>query len=265
MASALSYEELAVLDERKGILQKEHEEYIESHPELKTLLSSFMCAVFMEKPTDVVEFSRRHFSALQPQNDLLPEPLVIAGPSGVGKGTLISKLLENFPDQFGFSVSHTTRDPRVGEVQGESYFFTTKDKMSREIETGVFLEHADVHGNMYGTSCQAVKQIQKQGKICILDIDVQGVEQVKNQDKIVFKYLFVAPPSIEQLETRLRGRGTENENKIILRTQNAKAEMEYSRKPKAFDRILVNADFDTAYIELEEQIKRWYPSVFMQN
>jgi guanylate kinase len=130
---------------------------------------------------------------------------VIAGPSGVGKGTLINMLLKKYPNIFGFSVSHTTRSPREGEVEGVSYYFTSKEKMQQEIEQGLFLEHANVHGNFYGTSKIAVKKVQEQEKICILDIDIQGVQQVKASG-IQGKYLFISPPSMEELEQRLRGR-----------------------------------------------------------
>jgi cytidylate kinase len=103
----------------------------------------------------------------------VPPPLVMVGPSGVGKSTLMGKLLQTFPGTFGFSVSHTTRAPRPGEVHGRDYNFTTPEEMQKMIEHGKFLEYATVHGNMYGTSVNAVKAVAEAGKICILDIDVQ--------------------------------------------------------------------------------------------
>ena len=105
-------------------------------------------------------------------------PLVIAGPSGVGKGTLIEKLLKDFPTFFVFSVSHTTRAPRPGEENGRSYHFTTVPLMEAAISKGEFLEHAKVHGNFYGTSYAAIKNVADQGKVCILDIDVQVKEYI---------------------------------------------------------------------------------------
>jgi guanylate kinase len=99
------------------------------------------------------------------------KPVVFCGPSGVGKGTLIEMLMKRFPnDQFGFSVSHTTRLPREGEVDGVHYNFTTVDAIKKEIAEGKFIEYAEVHGKYYGSSVEAVESVQKDGKVCVLDI-----------------------------------------------------------------------------------------------
>lgn len=128
---------------------------------------------------------------------------------------------------FGFSVSHTTRDPRPGEVDGQHYHFSSVETMKRDIDAGLFIETAHVHGNYYGTSRAAVEDVQKEGKICILDIDVQGVQKVK-QSSLRPKYLWVEAPNFEVLEQRLRSRGTETEEKIQRRLGNAKAELAYA-------------------------------------
>lgn len=101
---------------------------------------------------------------------MVARPLVLCGPSGVGKSTIIARITKEFPDAFGFSVSHTTRKPRPGETDGVSYFFTDKETMQKAIEDGEFIEHAEFSGNMYGTSKSAVHSVMEQGKICILDI-----------------------------------------------------------------------------------------------
>ncbi|KAL4176026.1 hypothetical protein KRP22_000981 [Phytophthora ramorum] len=256
---SLSFEELSLLNERKEALKKDHAAYVEAHPEIKTLLSGFMSALLLEKPQDVVAFAAEHFSAFKPPHAEL-DPIVIAGPSGVGKGTLINLLLEQFPDTFGFSVSHTTRGPREGEVNGVAYHFTEKEKVLKEIEAGLFLEHAEVHGNVYGTSKRAVQDVQEKGKICILDIDIQGVQQVKKSG-IRAKYLFIAPPSMDELEKRLRGRATETEDKIQLRVKNAAGEVAFGQQPGVFDSILVNKVVDDSFRELVVTLKQWYPTV----
>ncbi|CAH0489614.1 unnamed protein product [Peronospora farinosa] len=248
--------------ERKEALKKEHTAYVEAHPEIQTLLSSFMSSLLLAKPQDVVAFAADHFSASKPQHTEL-EPIVIAGPSGAGKGTLINLLLTTFPNTFGFSVSHTTREPRKGEVDGVSYHFTDKEKIRKEIEADLFLEHAQVHGNVYGTSKRAVQDVQEKGKICILDIDIQGVEQVKKAG-IRAKYLFIAPPSLEELEKRLRGRATETEDKIQLRLKNGAGEMAFGQQPGVFDAILVNKVVDDSFQELVDILKQWYPTVELQ-
>ncbi|CAI5724067.1 unnamed protein product [Hyaloperonospora brassicae] len=251
--------QLSPLDERKAALKHEHAAYVEAHPEIKTLLSGFMSALLLEKPQDVAAFATTHFSAMRPFHRAQLEPIVIAGPSGVGKGTLINLLLRQFPDTFGFSVSHTTRGPREGEVDGVAYHFMEKSRMLEEIAAGRFLEHAEVHGNLYGTSRRAVQEVQDQGKICILDIDIQGVKQVK-QAGLRAKYLFVAPPSMDELEDRLRGRATETEDKIQLRLKNAAGEIAFSEQPGVFDAVLVNKVVDDSFRELSTILKQWYPT-----
>eukprot|EP00033_Pygsuia_biforma_P000339 GCRY01000412.1.p1 GENE.GCRY01000412.1~~GCRY01000412.1.p1 ORF type:complete len:221 (-),score=36.44 GCRY01000412.1:579-1148(-) len=180
-------------------------------------------------------------------------PVVLCGPSGAGKSTLVKKLMEEYPGKFGFSISHTTRDPRPNEIDGVHYFFTEKKTMQKEIEKGLFIETAEVHGNLYGTSIQAVKKVQGKGLICILDIDVQGVLSVKKSDLNPL-YIFVSPPSIEALEKRLRGRKTDSESVIEHRLKNALHEMEFRDKPGMFDHVVVNDDLDTAYEDLKTAI-----------
>lgn len=164
-----------------------------------------------------------------------PNALVICGPSGVGKGTLIDMLKQEYPLAFGFSVSHTTRQPRPGEKNGVHYHFVSVEKMEADIKAGKFLEHANVHGNFYGTSIAAVESVRKTGKICILDIDVQGCRQCRKA-KLPGTYVFVSPPSFEELEKRLRGRGTETEDKIAKRLANAKGEMDARTEAGLFDK-----------------------------
>jgi len=182
-----------------------------------------------------------------------PRPIVIAGPSGVGKGTLIGRLLKEYPEKFGFSVSHTTRTPRAGERDGVDYHFTTAEKMKPEVDAGKFVENANVHGNLYGTSKAAVESVLAQGKACLLDIDVQGCESVKKSG-LDAKYLFIAPPNMQELEKRLRGRNTETEASIQKRLHNAQQEMDYMNKPNFFDLVLVNEDFDKSYLKFRDWI-----------
>lgn len=174
------------------------------------------------------------------------------------KGTLIGKLMETFPnEQFGFSVSHTSRKPREGEVDGTHYNFSTVETMKAEISAGKFIEYAEVHGNYYGTSVEAVKSVQSEGKICILDIDCQGVRNVKKSSLNPY-YIFIAPPSMEDLESRLRGRGTEREDDIQKRLANAAGEMAYG-KVGEFDKYLINANLSEALDELSSCVKSWFP------
>ncbi|XP_057821889.1 guanylate kinase 1 isoform X2 [Cryptomeria japonica] len=180
-----------------------------------------------------------------------PQPVVISGPSGVGKGTLINKLMKEFPATFGFSVSHTTRAPREKEMAGVHYHFTQHKVMEMEVQEGKFLESANVHGNMYGTSIAAVEAVADAGKRCILDIDVQGARSVRNSTLNAL-FIFICPPSLEELEKRLRGRGTEKEEDVQKRLRTAKSELEQGRNSNLFDHILVNDDLDACYDNLKD-------------
>ncbi|KAI7758021.1 hypothetical protein M8C21_028261 [Ambrosia artemisiifolia] len=177
-------------------------------------------------------------------------PLVISGPSGVGKGTLINMLMKEFPSMFGFSVSHTTRAPREKEQNGVHYHFSERNVMEEDIRSGKFLEYAAVHGNLYGTSIEAVDVVADAGKRCILDIDVQGARSVR-ASSLEATFIFVCPPSFEELEKRLRARGTETEEQIQKRLRNAKAELEQGSSPGLFDHILVNNDLEACYEQLK--------------
>lgn len=180
-----------------------------------------------------------------------PKPLVICGPSGSGKSTLLTKLLADYPSSFGFSVSHTTRLPREGEVDGVHYHFTTVKDMKEDINEGKFIESATFGGNMYGTSKKAVDVVRDCGKVCVLDIDVQGVKQVK-QTTLNPWYVFIKPPSLETLQERLKKRNTENLTSLTLRLQAAKKEIEYGEDPENFDFVVINDDLEHAYDELKK-------------
>ncbi|XP_063548599.1 guanylate kinase isoform X1 [Cydia strobilella] len=182
-----------------------------------------------------------------------PRPLVLCGPSGSGKSTLLKRLLKEFPDKFGFSVSHTTRGPRPGEKNGVHYHFTTKDEMLAAIEKGEFLETATFSGNTYGTSKRAVEDVRRTGKICVLDIEIEGVKQVKRSDLDPL-LVFVMPPSIEELERRLRGRNTESDEALKLRLETARKEIEFGQEPGNFHIIIMNDNLNKAYSELREFI-----------
>jgi guanylate kinase len=193
-------------------------------------------------------------------------PLVVCGPSGVGKGTLLGKLFQLHMGRqggcpFAPVVSHTTRSPRPGEVDGKAYNFISMDEMKAAIDAGDFVEHALVHGNYYGKSKAAVRKLQAAGKVCVMEMDVQGAAAIKATD-FNARFLFIAPESMEVLENRLRSRGTETEQNIELRLQNAIGEMQFLEEHEGFfDHILVNADLDVASTELLETLNEWYPEL----
>lgn len=165
---------------------------------------------------------------------------------------MLKKLFAEFPDKFGFSVSSTTRAPRPGEVNGKDYNFVTVDDFKKLIDEKAFIEWAQFSGNYYGTTIKSVEEVAKQGRTCILDIDMQGVKSVKETD-LNARFLFLSPPSIEELRKRLEGRGTESAESLEKRIGAAAAEMEYA-KTGAHDKIVINDDLEQAYSELRSFI-----------
>nr|GEX82359.1 guanylate kinase 2-like [Tanacetum cinerariifolium] len=214
------------------------------------------CAWFLEVDTQFVRDQKKKFrtEVVAWSKGVIGDaerPIVISGPSGVGKGTLINMLMKEFPAMFGFSVSHTTRAPREKEENGVHYHFTNRDVMEEEIKSGKFLEFAAVHGNLYGTSIEAVEVVTDAGKRCILDIDVQGARSVR-ASSLEAIFIFICPPSFEELEKRLRARGTETEEQVQKRLRNAKAELEEGNSPGLFDHILVNDNLEACYERLKK-------------
>ena len=173
---------------------------------------------------------------------------VVSGPSGVGKGTINKRLFEEFGDRVAYSVSATTREPREGEVNGREYFFISRQEFEKRVANNEFLEHAEYAGNCYGTPRDYVLSLLQRGVSVILEIDVQGAMQVKRRMPESVS-VFILPPSFEELEHRLRGRGTETPEKIERRLAAAKAEM--ARAPE-YDYQIVNDDLDAAYARLRE-------------
>ncbi|MCQ2739342.1 MAG: guanylate kinase [bacterium] len=171
---------------------------------------------------------------------------VISGSSGVGKGTLLKEFL-NRHENFKLSVSCTTRQPRIGEVDGTNYFFITNDEFDKHIKNNDFLEWAEFSGNRYGTQKSYVEKKLSEGKNIILEIDTKGALQIKSiiPNSVM---IFILPPSFEELEARLRGRNTETEEAIQKRLQSVKSEIENS---KYFDYKVVNDNLETALKKLE--------------
>ncbi|CAC5380071.1 E2.7.4.8 [Mytilus coruscus] len=140
----------------------------------------------------------------------------------------------------------TTRNPRPGEQDGKDYFFVTRPDFEALIAENGFLEHAEFSGNRYGTSKKAVEDIQKTGRICILDVEVNGVKNIKKTD-FNARYVFVRPPSMEVLVERLKSRGTETEESLQKRINSATESLEYAEQKGSYDHIVVNDDLDKAY------------------
>ena len=167
--------------------------------------------------------------------------IIISSPSGGGKGSLIKEVRSMLPD-LGYSVSHTTRPQRFGEENGREYFFVTKEEFERRIGGGDFLEYANVHGNLYGTSFRESEKVFNTGRDLIVEVDVQGAIQISEKLPESIS-IFILPPSFEILKARLTARGTEGEAELRTRLRNAFNEvLEYEK----FKYVIVNEDLGTA-------------------
>lgn len=173
--------------------------------------------------------------------------IVITGPSGVGKGTLLQILSDRHAGKLLFSISVTTRQPRVGEVDGREYFFWTRQKFEQRCTEGEFLEWAEYAGNLYGTPRQAIEEWIALGQIVLLEIELVGARQVAKSFPSA-KRIFIAPPSMEVLEQRLRQRSTDSDGAIAKRLEHSRKEVEAAHE---FDRIIVNENLEEALKQLE--------------
>jgi len=176
--------------------------------------------------------------------------IVISGFSGVGKGTLVKKLLSQYPDEYALSISATTRSPRENEADGREYFFKSRPEFEEMIQKGLLLEHAEYNGNYYGTPAEYALSQMELGRNVILEIEVQGGLQVKE------KYpesmlLYIVPPDAKELLRRLIERGTETMDVIQSRMRQSLRETEYINR---YDRVLVNDDLEVCAKELRETI-----------
>lgn len=177
--------------------------------------------------------------------------IVIVAPSGTGKSTLIAKLQKDF-NNLKWSVSSTTRPMRAGEENGRDYFFITIEMFEELIKNDGFIEWAKVHSNYYGTSKKFVDDGLLNGEFLLFDIDVQGCDSIKKIYDDEAKIIFIEPPSVEELEKRLRGRATDKEEVILERISNAKKEL---KRKNDFDYLIMNDDVESAYLKLKAIVK----------
>ena len=175
---------------------------------------------------------------------------ILSAPSGTGKTTILKRVMANVTN-LGFSISHTTRAPRQGEQNGVDYHFVTVAEFQEMREKNLFLEWAEVHGNFYGTSRPAVLEQLESGQDIILDIDVQGAAIIAADATVHGVSVFVAPPSLSELEKRLRGRGTDTNENIELRLNNAAKEMDAAEH---YDYLVINDDLEEAVSTLQSVI-----------
>jgi guanylate kinase len=196
---------------------------------------------------------KRMMPVLSSQSDTAvqecPSPgklVVLTGPSGVGKGTLLRSLLERHPEIY-YSVSATTRSPRPGEIDGKDYYFINRSQFEQLIAAGKFLEWAEFAGNYYGTPREPVMDQIRAGKVVVLEIELQGARQIRRSFPSALS-IFILPPSFQELEKRIRSRGQDSQEAIAHRLQRAREEIKAANE---FDIQIVNDDLETALNSIE--------------
>lgn len=175
--------------------------------------------------------------------------IVFCGPSGVGKGTIISMLKSEYPEKIEHSISHTTRAPRSNEINGIHYHFISAETFTVMINNGEFLEYTTIHNNMYGTTYSAIDAFNKLGKTCILDLDIVGCKNIKNLGYAA-SLVFIQPPSLDILKNRLIDRGAETSEQIDGRIKTAKIEL-VEKNDVNWDLIVINDNLITCYNEIK--------------
>ena len=194
---------------------------------------------------------------LSPQTPKI-SPLLICGPSGCGKGTLVRRLKKDYPKIFKLSVSYTTRPPRKEDIDGITYNFVNKEDFQKEIKKGNFIEYVEYSGNYYGTNQRHVEEIRQNGKICVIEIEVQGAKKVFSYG-LDCRFFFILPPSVEELRKRLVGRGTEEVDVIERRVEISRREIEEVQGLEFFEKKIVNDDFEVFYKEFKAWLQEVYP------
>lgn len=181
--------------------------------------------------------------------------IIIAAPSGSGKTSVVRHLLRVMPDHLSFSISAATRSPRNNEKDGVDYYFLTVDEFKQRIEEDAFVEYEMVYeGKYYGTLKKEVERIWHEGKAPLLDVDVQGGLHVQEKFRAITLSLFIEPPSIEELERRLRSRGTETEESLKARVSKAAYELTFKDQ---FDHVILNDQLERACAEAEQIIRKF--------
>lgn len=182
-------------------------------------------------------------------------PVVICGPSGVGKGTLIDMLFAAHPTRLARTVSHTTRAPRPGERPGSTYHFVSEPEFTALKLGDAFAEYTQYNGSYYGTTTATIDEQTAKGRIVILEIDIDGADQIKEREILDARYVFICPVSLLNLEESLRSRGTETEESLRKRLANAEKEIEQMvRSPGLFNKLIINDILTAAYRELEKYV-----------
>jgi guanylate kinase len=246
------HEIIAYLSTRKQKLIESHSDYIQKHPEMREILNDFLSSVLLNKPDDVYLFSKEYFHPFNP-TPVKDKPFIVCGPFGVGKKTLRKTVLDRYGDLFDYVISHTTRKQKPGE--DADYHFVTKEKFDKMKKEGKFLETAESWGEMYGTSKDEIQRIRDEGKIPYIEVDFRGANGLKS---IAANFVFLYPPSIEELRRRIANRTEDTEELFKERIKLAIKEIELANNTVLFTNRITNDNLEKAEKQLTTLIEALY-------
>jgi len=230
-------EVLQYLSVRKDELIESHEEYVQSHPEIREVLNDFLSSVLLHKPDDVYVYAKEYFHPFNP-TPLRGKPFIIVGPSGVGKNTLVQAILKKYEGIFEKKVSYTTRQEKKHLKPGKNYQLISREEFEKKIQSKDFVEHTEINGHYYGTCKKELQRINDAGRIPIIEVDTAGAISI-NRTGLEGNFLFVYPPSFEQLRKRI-GNRIETEEEFKKRIEMAITEIELANNSVLFTNRLNN-------------------------
>lgn len=213
------------------------------HPEIREVLNDFLSSVLAAKPDDVFVYAKEYFHPFNPAPEK-EKPFIIVGPSGVGKNTLVQQVLTKFAGIFEKKRSHSTRPEKTHVKPGENYTLITKEEFARKVANKDFIEHTTINGYEYGTCRGELERIRKAGRIPIIEVDVKGAIEI-NKSGLEANFLFVYPPSFEELRKRI-GNRIETEEDFKKRIELAITEIELANNSVLFTNRLANDNLDKA-------------------
>ncbi|KRX08660.1 P-loop containing nucleoside triphosphate hydrolase [Pseudocohnilembus persalinus] len=210
----------------KTEIKQQHQDYLKNHPELREILNDFLSQTLLEKPKDVYNYARDYFSYFNIEEDLVKyQPLIITGPYGSGKSTLIKKLIETYPNIFQRSISYTTRAALPNETHGEEYYFVSKNEFTKEIQKNQFLQYEVKQDNEYfGTHLGKLNAIVNNGKIAILELDLDAAKNIIEQNPS-YKFISISAP-FEQCRQRIEQRTDLDNEQLKQKLEISKSEIE---------------------------------------
>jgi len=242
--------------QRNEYLVEDNYTFLTNKPEIKQLLNDYMANILLHKPDDVFKFTKDYFSILAEVPNI-SKVLTIVGPSGVGKGVLIKRLCEEFPE-VALACSHTTREQREGEVHGKDYYFCTKEKFLDLIIKNELVEHNVYLDYYYGTSKGEIKRLTNMNKIVLLELDVNGADSIYKSG-IDSNFIGILPPAQDILRGRLKKRGQDSAEQINKRLEVGVTEATQIENSSFYNYRIVNDVFDTCYESLRNSVLALYP------